>query len=90
MSNHWVSSLAYNGVEFVMVRVEWAQVKNPRDRPMVFRSMEAMYPGKHIVLVSRDPLSKSPSAEFFGHPQLIAPLSGHKMTDFPWAQVKGR
>jgi hypothetical protein len=73
-----------------MVQVEWAQVKNPRDRPMVFRSLEAVFPGKHIVVVSRDPLSKDPAAEFFGHPSLIAPLTGHKMADFPWKQVKSR
>jgi len=87
MAKNWVSPLNFNGVDFIMIQVEWAKVKNARDRPVAFREMESIYPGRHIVLVSRDPLSKTPAAEFFGHPTLTAPLAGRKITDFPWKQA---
>jgi hypothetical protein len=88
MTSYWATTLNLSGIEFILVRADWPAVKNPRDRPLFVRKLESIFPGKHIVIATRDPLSKNPGADFFGAPPLVAFLAGHKLADFPWREVK--
>jgi hypothetical protein len=80
--------MSLSGTEIVLCLVDWASVKKPMERPAVFRSMASVFPGKHVILVSKDPLKKDAPAEFFGHAQLVALFNGRKVTDFKWQTVK--
>ncbi len=82
------TSMNYNGAEIVLVLAEWASVKKPADRPIVLRNMSAVFPGKHVVLMSKDPLKADAPAEFFGHAQLVALFTGRRVADFKWTTVK--
>lgn len=88
MSTVEACSVSVSGTEIVLCLVEWAAVKKPLDRPAVFRTMASIFPGKHVVLVSKDPLKKDAPAEFFGHAQLVPLFNGRKVSDFKWQTVK--
>ena len=81
-------SLNISGVDLVLVLADWSAVKKPLDRPAMFRTMAAVFPGKHVILVSKDPLKPDAPAEFFGHGQLVPLFNGRKIADFKWQTIK--
>jgi len=80
--------LNYSGTEIVLILMDWHSVKRPLDRPALFRTMAAVFPGKHVVLTSKDPLDNNANAQFFGHAQLVPLFNGRKIGDFKWQTIK--
>jgi hypothetical protein len=82
-----VSGVNVGGREVFLILLNWDAVKGGTELNNTFALVRQLFPGKNLVLVSRDPLKYGQPTVFFGPPDMARLFEGRQIGDFKWSQV---